>query len=166
MHSIEELETFAARVRRACSAGSVVALESEQLAEAAHDGGFADIGFIRDSGRVYAYSDLHMTRRYAESAARAMSPDLLHAIAETVRSDSAVYPRPTPVAVFLEQPFLIAPERLNPAIAALAADPAFADIRQATASDGSVFLFSTNHMDAAQARSLAEWLAVTRFNNP
>jgi hypothetical protein len=40
------------------------------------------------------------------------------------------------------------------------------DIRRLRASDGSVFLFSTNHLDPSYAASLAEWLAVGRLQNP
>ena len=162
----EEIEKFASRIREASSRGSLLPYDGEELLEVARAHGFDDLNLIGDGGITYAYSEQHMTRAYAELAARAGSDDLLHAIAETVRSDSATYPRPTPVAAFLERPFRFAPEQVDAALPALAAHSKYRDIQLIRASDGSRFLFSSNHLDSAHASSLAEWLAVGRFQNP
>jgi hypothetical protein len=164
--SSEELESFAGHVREASSAGEVVPLEGEDIVLSARNSGSADLDLIREGGQVYAYSELHMTRRYAESAARARTEDLLKAIAETVRSDSETYPRPTPLAVFRNRPFLFTPEQLAAALEQFSAHPEYADIRLVISSDGSRFLFSSRHLDPAQAASQAEWLAVGRSINP
>jgi hypothetical protein len=164
--SLEEIESFASRVREASRSGTVLPFDGEEMLEIARSQGFDDLDLIREGGRLYAYSELHMTRRYAESAARAGAEDLLRAIVETVRSDSETYPRPTPVATFSEKPFLFAADQLNSALIALATDSHYADIQLVSASDGSRFLFSSRHLDAAHAASIAEWLAVGRFNNP
>jgi hypothetical protein len=163
---MEEIESFASRVRDASSTGTVLLLDGEEMITSARSLGYDDLSLIREGERTYAYSERHMTRAYAELAARAGSEDLLHAIAETVRSDSATYPRPTPVALFSEKPFRFLPELLNAALQALAADPKYQDIHLVRASDGSRFLFSSNHLDTAHAESLAEWLSVGRLNNP
>ena len=86
------------RVREVSASGTVLPFDGEEMLELARSHGFDDLNLICDGGQTYAYSEQHMTRRYAESAVRARSGDLLHTIAETVRSDSATYPRPTPVA--------------------------------------------------------------------
>jgi len=168
----ERVIELAAGIRQASRAGTVVALgeicsagEEEFLALAAAQG-IEDIAALRRDGRSYFYSEPHMTRGYAEMAALAASNDPLQAIAETVRSDSLTYPRPTPVAVFMEPPFSISAESVSAALDRLAADARFRDVRPVTASDGSRFLFSSNHLDPARAASMAEWLAVGRRENP
>jgi hypothetical protein len=164
--SVEELESFAGHVREASSVGSVVPLDGEEIVHLARSSGFDDLTTIREGGQVYAYSELHMTHRYAESAARARSDDLLQAVSETVRSDSATYPRPTPVTIFGERPFVFSTEQMDAALEKFATDPNYGDIRMICASDGSRFLFSARHLDEAQAASLAEWVAVGRSSNP
>ena len=60
-----------------------------------------------------------MTRRYAEAAVRAADGDQCAAIAETVRDESATYPRPTPIAMFLDAPFMLEPSDIERAVAGL-----------------------------------------------
>jgi len=163
---MSDIENFAVRVREASSRGAVIPCEGEEILELARARGFNDLALIHEEGRTYAYSEQHMTRAYAELAARAGSEDVLHAIAETVRSDSATYPRPTPVSAFCAKPFRFAPEQLETALLQLAAHPKYEDIQLVSASDGSRYLFSSNHLAAAHAASLAEWLSVGRFQNP
>ncbi|HSK07999.1 MAG TPA: aldehyde ferredoxin oxidoreductase C-terminal domain-containing protein, partial [Vicinamibacterales bacterium] len=92
--------------------------------------------------------------------------DPLRVIVETVRRDSEVYPRPTPVASFTGTPYLIDERAVDAAIARLPELPDCADIRLATSSDGTRFLFSSRHMDPALAASRAEWMAVGSAGNP
>jgi hypothetical protein len=42
----------------------------------------------------------------------------------------------------------------------------YGDIQQATTSIGTVFVYSTLHLDRDYAAMLAEWLDVGQFNNP
>ncbi len=92
--------------------------------------------------------------------------DAVGAIAEAVRRDSAIYPRPTPVAALCEAPFGL-PEADAPAILdRLLADPSCSDIRLVAASDGSRFLYSSRHMSDVLASSRAEWMAVGHPQNP
>jgi hypothetical protein len=128
--------------------------------------GFEDIALIRDFGRAYLYSERHMTGQYAEAAARAQCEDVRHVIAETVRADSVTYPRPTSVEAFTEPPFLLSRKALTAVIDGISGDPKYADIRPLRASDGSLFLFSSDHLDPAYAESLAEWIAVGSLKNP
>jgi hypothetical protein len=126
----------------------------------------ADIASIRDGGDLLLYSDVYMTGRYARTAALAVSGDVHRLIAETVRSDSVTYPRPTPVETFAMAPFSLPSEAITSAVERLAADTRYEDIRSVRASDGSLFLFSASFLDPVHARSLAEWTAVTQFENP
>ena len=91
---------------------------------------------------------------------------MLRLIAETVRSDSATYPRPTPVDAFAMEAFRLPAEAVTAAVEQLAADKRYEDIKPVRASDGSLFLFSTKSLEPAHARSLAEWTAVKQFENP
>jgi hypothetical protein len=128
--------------------------------------GVDDIVLIKERGGEYLYSELHMTWSYAETAARAACGDLCYAIAQTVRSDSSTYPRPTPIEVFSESPFLFPKDLLDLAIQDIQCNPDYEDIRQVRASSGALYLFSSIHLSHAHAESLAEWLAVSHLQNP
>lgn len=171
---VERLEALATDVRAASRSASVVRLdqvwtgsEDEFPKSLRSDGlsGLDDIALIRDHGQTYLYSERHMTRQYAEAAARAECEDIRHIIAETVRADSATYPRPTSVESFTEPPFRVSPASLNAAVDGISDDPRYADIQAVLASDGSRFLFSSHHMDPLYAASLAEWIAVGSLTN-
>ena len=172
---IEAMEMLAVKVREASHSGNVIRFgevwsgtedEFLRLTQTPTATGFEDIRLIRDSGHTYLYSDQHMTHSYAETAARACCGDIQHVIAETVRQDSHTYPRPTPVAVFTESPFLLSRQALTAAVEKISRDAKYADIRLLRASDGSLFLFSSAHLDPAHAESLAEWIAVGHLENP
>ena len=96
----------------------------------------------------------------------ALAGDPARTIVEVVRRESAVYPRPTPLASFADEPYRWSDREIADAVQRLAADPDCEDIRPLTASDGSRFLFSSRHLDAAVAASRAEWMAVGRPANP
>ena len=168
-------EALAGRVREASLGGQVLRLE--QVWEGTADeflawrrsepaAGMDDIALIQEGGEAFLYSELHMTRSYAESAARAGSQDICRAIVQTVRSESRTYPRPTPLTAFSEPPFMFSKGLLDRAVQEISGNPDYADIRLVHSSDGSVFLFSSAHMDAAHAESLAEWIAVGHLRNP
>ena len=171
---LARLDALADRVRSASRARGVVRLDDvwtgteEEFLHVARGGavsGLEDIALIRDGGRTYVYSERLMTSQYALLAARAESEDLPYIIAETVRSDSVVYPRPTSVQFFCGAPYFLSPDMVAAAVEALSSDPQYADIRQLRASDGSLYLYSAEHMHPAYAQSLAEWDAVGRFQN-
>jgi len=128
--------------------------------------GHNDIDRVREGEVCYLYSTNFMTRSYAETAARISSGDIPLTIAETVRSESATYPRPTPVETFKGKPFYLSAEQVAAAIRIIFGDPRSADIGSVRASDGSVFLYSTDHLSSAQAQSMAERIAVGLHENP
>jgi hypothetical protein len=172
---IKRLESLAERVRRESRAGELVRLdevwngtaeEFAALAGSPSAGMVSDLQLIREGADAFLFSNRHMTGAYAESAARAAAGDPQHMIAAAVRSDSATYPRPTPIETFHDRPYVLSREQVTEAFSRMEADAEFADIRPVQASNGNCFLFSLRHMDQAQAQAIAEWLAVQRFKNP
>jgi hypothetical protein len=172
---LDAVETLADAVRRASRAGEVVGLYEiwgggeeiyERLTAAPAAAKVGDIQWIRDGGEIFLFSDRHMTQAYAEAAVRAASGDHPRILAETVRSDSATYPRPTPIKAFLEAPYLLPLEDVIAAAERMRMDERYADISFTRASNGDLFLFSSNHLDRAQAEAMAEWLAVGKHDNP
>ena len=172
---LETLAALADAVRQASLAGEVVGLYEiweggeemyNSLTASPATASVADIQLIRDGGEIFLFSDRHMTRAYAEAAVRAATGDHPRILAETVRSDSATYPRPTPIRTFLDPPYLLSLEDVIAAAERMRADARYSDIRFTRASNGDLFLFSSTHIDPAQAEAMAEWLAVGQFDNP
>lgn len=126
----------------------------------------SDIGLVRERSGDYLYSELHMTRAYAETAARAACDDVCWVIAQTVRGDSSLYPRPTAVGVFENPPFRFSKDILERALRDMRDAPDYSDIRCVTSSAGALYLYSSLYMDPEHAESLAEWFSVGSFQNP
>ncbi len=87
-------------------------------------------------------------------------------LAETVRENSQVYPRPIPLDAFKDYPFNLTQEEILACLGQMAETDQYKDIQQTTTSIGTVFLYSTLHLDPGHARMLAEWFDVGQFNNP
>jgi hypothetical protein len=130
------------------------ALESHQdLQELAHD------------GRSFYYSALFMSESYAGILLRKRG-DPLSLMAEIVRENSEVYPRPVPLDTLTHVPFDLTHEEIESCIERMAVCEEFKDIRQTTTSAGTIFLYSTLHLEPDHATMLAEWLDVAQFENP
>lgn len=119
---------------------------------------------VEDGSRRY-YSSHFMTETYARILLQKQG-DPLRLIAETVRKNSAVYPRPVPLDIFTQPPFDLARQEVLNNLERMAADEQYRDILPTTTSAYSVFLYSTLHLEPDHAAMLAEWLDVGRFNNP
>jgi hypothetical protein len=128
--------------------------------------GFVDLVLIKEGKRAFLYSENYMSRQYAEAAGRAASANTLELIAEAVRYDSTTYPRPTPSDTFACKPYGLSAAATATALAEMSCDPRYADIKLTRASNGSLFLFSSDRLSPSHAASLAEWLAVGQFENP
>ncbi len=166
---------LAAQVREATRKGRLLGLkevwqgtqdEFRAWLKSHTDTAIEDIELVHEQGEAYCYSKLYMSESYARLAARALCKDVCRAVAETVRSDSQKYPRPTPLAVFSQPPFALGRDQIEGAVEEIFQDPRYADIRQVQCSDGSVFLFSSAYLDPEHAASLAEWFAVGHLQNP
>ena len=111
------------------------------------------------SGELYLYCDIHITEKYAALLARAAVNDACTTIADTVREESRIYPRPTKVSLFNSQVFGIPSGSLQPCIVRVLNRPEFTDIRKLVhPSTEAVYLYSNLHMNEEHAFSVMNWL--------
>jgi hypothetical protein len=111
------------------------------------------------------YSSHYMTEGYAKIIIR-KGEDLLSMIAETVRENSKTYPRPVPFGIFQDPPFELTQQELMGCLQKMAEQEDYTDIAQTMTSVGTVFLYSTLHLEPDYASALAEWIDVGQANNP
>jgi len=117
------------------------------------------------SGERRFYSSQFMTQAYAALLLR-KEGEPLHLIAETVRENSALYPRPLPLGAFAQPPFSLTREEVLSYLRRMAGEDAYRDIARTRTSAGNEYIYSTAHLDADHASSLAEWIDVGQFDNP
>jgi len=120
---------------------------------------------IAQDGTRRFYSSQFMTEAYAVILLQKQG-DPLQLIAEIVRQNSRVYPRPVPLDIFTRPPFDLAEQEIIDNIKQMTTDKTYCDIRLITTSTSRDFLYSTLHLEPAHASLLAEWLDVGRANNP
>lgn len=118
----------------------------------------------RDGSRHF-YSSLFMTESYARILHQRQS-NHLQLIAETIRQNSAVYPRPVPLDMFTQPPFELTLEEVSSDLEQMAAQEEYGDIRRTTTSASREFVYSTLHLEPEHASMLAEWLDVGQLDNP
>lgn len=112
----------------------------------------------------FYYSLLYVSQTYAIIMACKASP--LRLIAETVRKNAALYPRPVPLDMFQASPFDLKPEEIQAALGAMASQDQYNDIAFSMTSVGTVYLYSTKYMDHRFAALLAERDDVDLLHNP
>lgn len=115
-----------------------------------------DIKVIKGSA-VYLYSDQHISTNYAKMMVRVEDKDLYGMIAETVRDESRMYPRPTEVKLFQEEPFSLTEEVFQQVLVQLQEKAEYADIREVRDSNGTRYLYSEQYLTHDHARGLVEW---------
>jgi len=113
----------------------------------------------------YYYSVRSMTEAYAGILVW-KSEDPLWLIAEVVRESSKVYPSPVPVVSFREPPFDLTLETILECFKAFGEGREYQDICQTITSTGTIFLYSSLHLDSDYAAMLAEWIDVGQADNP
>ncbi len=118
----------------------------------------------QDGSRRY-YSSHFMTEAYAMILLQKLG-DHLRLIAETVRENSSVYPRPVPLDIFTQPPFDLTHQEVLNDLERMGAEEEYQDIVPTTTSASRVFLYSTLYLEPEHASMLAEWLDVGQFNNP
>lgn len=106
-----------------------------------------------DGTRYYHFKPM-MSAMYARILASGNNPAVQ--LADVVRESSRDYPRPVPVEMFEYPPFNFSPEALQQCLHSMAQDPDYEDILFTESSVGTVYLYSTRHLDAAYAAFLAE----------
>ncbi|MBB6214886.1 hypothetical protein HNQ80_000971 [Anaerosolibacter carboniphilus] len=127
---------------------------------------FADIKSIRGSERLYFYSSKDMTENYAKILVRIEDKDLLKMVAETVRHESKIYPRPTDGRLFSTPPFSFGENELSSVMSQLKDQEIYQDIQEARASNGAVYLYSERFMTKDHAMALTEWIEVLQHETP
>ena len=160
-------------IRTASKGGALATLKSLEkefpdldIAALIEGSGAGDLKKMEGSEDVYFFSDLSMTEAYAVHLYRVGEKDPVRLIAETVRDDSRIYPRPTPASTFLDPPFSLGAKGLEEALGRMTLRPDAADIKRTYASNGALYLYSDRFLGAAHADALAEWLEVGVRENP
>jgi hypothetical protein len=127
---------------------------------------YEDLEKLPDKGEgPRFYSSQFMTESYTRILLQKQT-NLLLLIAEVVRENSAVYPRPVPLDLFGDSPFNLTQDQLQGYLEQIAKEEGYRDIKQTATSTGNIFLYSSLHLEPDYASMLAEWLDVGQFNNP
>jgi hypothetical protein len=125
-----------------------------------------DLREISGTRRIlYYYSARSLSETYAGLLV-GKEEDPLQLIAQTVRENSAIYPRPIPLNIFGQPPFDFAERDVLLALEKMDQQEQYRDIVRTITSIGTTFLFSNRHLDPDHASTLAEWLDVGQANNP
>jgi hypothetical protein len=111
------------------------------------------------------YSGRAMTDAYAGLLIR-KGQDPLLLVTDIVRENSRLYPRPVPLGMFGDAPFDLTPEEVSSCLGKMAGREEYGDIHQTTTSIGTVFLYSTLHLEPDYASFLAEWIDVGQLSSP
>jgi hypothetical protein len=117
------------------------------------------------NGIAYYHSVQSLSETYAGILVW-KSEDPLWLIAEVVRTNSQLYPRPVSLDSLREPPFGLTREEIAECLAFMGEHREYQDIAQTVTSIGTPFLYSTQHLDPDHASTLAEWLDVGQVNNP
>ncbi|HVN24896.1 MAG TPA: hypothetical protein VMT71_13070 [Syntrophorhabdales bacterium] len=116
-------------------------------------------------GELHFISTRFMSEAYGGILMRKQSGPLT-LIAELVRENSALYPRPVPLNVFKDSPFELTDEEIQSCLSNMALKGSYEDIKETRSSLGTVFLYSALHLEADYATMLAEWIDVGQASNP
>lgn len=167
-------EQLAAVIRQESEAFRLITLSELQARFPGADSGrmlqaaaeLTDLMTIEGAAAVYYYSNRSMTANYAEQLVRVEEYDPLRLVAETVRAESRDYSRPTALAGLAEPPFQLVRSELAFVLAQVTQSQGAGDIRSCTASNGAVYLYSSDYLTDLHARRLAEFYAVEVWQNP
>jgi hypothetical protein len=118
-----------------------------------------------DDGTRFYYSSQDMSRTYALMLMQ-IQGDPARLIAGVVRENSASYPRPVSLDIFINQPFSFTHEEVLACLDRMTRDAEYGDIASTTTSASALYLYSTLHLEPDHASMLAEWIDVGQFENP
>lgn len=127
---------------------------------------YSDIRRLDGERGCYYFSVLSITESYARHLYRIEERNPVNLIAETVREESRIYPRPTALKSFREPPFLVPETELSALASRMGTEPETEDIVLVSASNGAPYLYSTRHLEKVHAEALVEYYEVERWNNP
>lgn len=141
-------------------------LQDQLVQDIQADEGLKDIRLMRsEAGRVYLYSSESISDSYARILFRAEEGNPYEIIAATVREESELYPRPTPVESLKNPTFGLDPDRVEETARDLVRLPRYEDIKTLEASTGALYLYSDRHLDKDWAESMMEWEEVGRYES-
>jgi hypothetical protein len=127
---------------------------------------YQDIAVINGNQDRYYYSTSTMSTNYANTLALLLEQDSCRTIAETVRFESRVYPRPYKLAMLMDEPYYFSVEQIEAAQTLMSQDHIYQDIQRVVASNDEIYLFSLKFMSYGKAKGLCEWLEVEQYENP
>ena len=137
------------------------------LVDMENDDRYRDIkSVIASTGAVYLYSEIYITKSYADILVRAEANDPCATIAATVRDGARIYPRATQIEFFKNPIFNINPDELDTHITRTMERQEYEDIKLIAASTEARYLYSELYMNEDYARSLVEWVEVGEEENP
>ncbi len=125
-----------------------------------------DIDELVGKENRYFYSKKEMTDNYAKLIFRIEEKDLLKMIAQTVRYDSKRFPKTTNVSAFFREPYNLKKEEISDILSQFKINDEYKDIKETKASNGVLCLYSEEYLTKDYATALAEWIEVTRVENP
>lgn len=141
-------------------------LRDELARDIQADDGLKDIRLMRsETGRVYLYSSESISDSYARILFRAEEGNPYEIIAATVREESELYPRPTPLESLKNPTFGLDPDGVEEMARELVRLPTYEDIKMLEASTGALYLYSDSHLDRDWAESMMEWEEVGRYES-
>lgn len=111
------------------------------------------------------YSTIHMSEPYARLLVRKEGNPLVM-LAETVRENSRMYPRPIRRDTFKDSPFNLTDQEMSVCLQKMIEGGEYGDIAQTTTSEGTIFLYSTLYLEPDHASMLAEWVDVGQHKSP
>lgn len=123
------------------------------------------IRIMQGTSEIYLYDGSHMTNSFARWAYLAEEDDPIATFAYCVREDSRLYPRPMAESSFANDPFDMSAQDVQNIWHQIEGSPDYSDIHQISASNGDVYYYSSDHLSADHAASLAEWSSVERLYN-
>lgn len=125
-----------------------------------------DIKTVFDcKGDAFYYSERYMTGAYANILVLKMAGHL-RMMAEIIREQSRMYPRPVPISLFRYPPFDLEENLISEGIEEMMRQGPYRDISLLTTSIGNAFAYSTDYLTPDYAQMLAEWIDVGQVQNP
>jgi hypothetical protein len=119
------------------------------------------------TGEMFFYSIRHISDYYALQLARAAAKDPCVLIAETVRDESRIYPRPTCIMLFLEKVFGVDEAELESVVRKTLERLEFSDIKAIIHPvTGGVYLYSNKYLDGERAFAMMDYEEIIRPANP
>lgn len=131
------------------------AVDQEQACEE-----LKDAALIKGKKDSYYFDASIMTPEFARIQTLIEDKDMLAAIAEVARHDSALYPRPAPFSKFSGYPFRYTIDEIEGAAARMQLSEEYKDIGVVEASNGAKAFFSSQSLSKNYARALFQDIEV------